>query len=36
MQEAVPRFHGLLWFDSFVSVEPILVIFNQKPTVLLP
>lgn len=36
MQEAVPGFHGLLWIDSFVLLEPMLVIFNQKPTVLLP
>lgn len=36
MQEAVPGLNDLLWFDSFVLVVPILPIFNQKPTVLLP
>lgn len=35
-KEAVSGLNDLLWFDSFVLVIPIFVIFNQKPRVLLP
>lgn len=35
-KEAVPGFNDPLWFGSFVLVVPVLVMFNQKPTVLLP